>query len=52
MTDPRDMHRGEGTIDPQPEVKPELIKDLDVSGEDAENIAGGQSRTTVPAQAQ
>src|SRR5689334_6163680 len=49
MTDPHETQRDrktEATADPKPEVKPELIKDLDVTGEDAENIAGGQSRDT------
>jgi hypothetical protein len=45
MTEPRDMHRerqtNATTADPEPEVRPELIKDLDVSGDDAGDIAGG-----------
>jgi hypothetical protein len=27
--------------DREPEVKPEVIQDLDVTGDDADNIAGG-----------
>ncbi len=45
MTEPRDMHRERetepATADQEPEVRPELIKDLDVTGDDAGNIAGG-----------
>jgi hypothetical protein len=49
MTEPRDMHR-DGETEPAPadpvlEVTPELIKDLDVTGDDAYNIAGGCSWT-------
>lgn len=55
MTDLHETQRDgetELTADPKPEVKAELIKDLDVTGEDVENIAGGQSRTTLQAQNQ
>lgn len=43
MTDLHEPQRGretEATADPEPEVKPELIKDLDVTGEDADVIRG------------
>jgi hypothetical protein len=51
MTEPRDMHR-DGETEPAPadpvlEVTPELIKDLDVTGDDAYNIAGGCSWTNT-----
>ncbi len=45
MTEPRDIQRERqteaATADREPDVKPELIKDLDVPGDDAENVAGG-----------
>jgi hypothetical protein len=54
MTDPQDMHSDRETppapADPAPEVKPELIKDLDVTGDDAYNIAGGCSWTVTERQ--
>ncbi len=51
MTEPRDMHRDRETepapADPALEVNPERIKDLDVTGDDADNIAGGCSWTNT-----
>jgi hypothetical protein len=44
MTDPRNFEpdrQAEAHADREPEVRPELIKDLDVTGDDAGNIAGG-----------
>jgi hypothetical protein len=32
----------------QPEVKPEVIKDLDVTGDDVKDIAGGVCTYTKP----
>jgi hypothetical protein len=50
MTEPRDAHRDRDTeattADRNPEVKPELIKDLDVTGDDAD-VWGGCSFTRV-----
>ena len=43
MTKPRDMQRerqAEAAADREPEVKPEVISDLDVPSDDAEHIAG------------
>lgn len=51
MIKPRDIHHDPeteaATADLEPEVTPELIKDLDVAGDDADNIAGGCSWTRV-----
>jgi hypothetical protein len=44
MTEPREL-QAEAAADPGPEVRPELIKDLDVTGDDAEDVAGGCSWT-------
>jgi hypothetical protein len=45
MTEPRDKHDDRPTDattdDREPQVKPELIKDLDVSGDDVGDIARG-----------
>ncbi len=44
MTEPRDMQRQrqtKATTDRYPEVRPELISDLDITDADADNIAGG-----------
>lgn len=44
LTEPRDMQREretEAATDPGPEVRPEVIKDLDVTGDDAGDIAAG-----------
>jgi hypothetical protein len=53
MTEPHDPHRDRDTeattADRNLEVKPELIKDLDVTGEDAD-VWGGCSFTRVTAQ--
>ncbi len=43
MTEPRDMQRelqAEAAADPEPEVKPELIQDLDVTDDDVEVMGG------------
>lgn len=40
MTEPRDLP-AEAGADPGPEVKPEAIQDLDVTGDDADGIVGG-----------
>jgi hypothetical protein len=51
MTEPPDVHRDWETqptpADPALEVKPELIKDLDVTGDDVNNIVGGCSWTNT-----
>jgi hypothetical protein len=51
MTEPRDNHHDRqtdaATHDREPQVRPELIKDLDVTGDDADGIAGGCSYTTT-----
>jgi hypothetical protein len=44
MTEPNEMSsKGapEVAADPEPEVRPEVIQDLDVTGDDAADIAGG-----------
>jgi hypothetical protein len=42
MTEPRDIQHDQAeAADSLPEVKPEFIADLDVTGEDADDIAGG-----------
>lgn len=45
MTEPRDIRRQRDTdataTDREPEVRAELIQDLDVPGDDADDIAGG-----------
>jgi hypothetical protein len=44
MTEPRNTQRdrqAEAAADRQPEVRPEVIQDLDVTGDDADIIAGG-----------
>jgi hypothetical protein len=50
MTEPRDKHddrQAEAMTDnPEPEVRPELIKDLDVTGDDAGDIVGGSQGGT------
>jgi hypothetical protein len=49
MTEPRDTQRDLPTdvaADPEPEVKPEVIQDLDVTGDDAADVVGG--RTSWP----
>jgi hypothetical protein len=46
MTEPRETERDRPTdprADREPVVKPEVIKDLDVTHDDTENIAGGKS---------
>ncbi len=51
MTEPRSFEpdrEAETHPDREPEVKPELIKDLDVTGDDAEDIAGGACMATKP----
>jgi hypothetical protein len=51
MTEPRDMHRElqtETATDPQPEVRPEVIQDLDVTGEGADDIRGGACQKSSP----
>jgi hypothetical protein len=40
MTEQRDL-QAKAAADPGLEVRPELIKDLDVTGDDADNVAGG-----------
>jgi len=53
MTEQRDHeseHRSADQADRQPEVKPEMIKDLDVSSDDSEAVAGGNSASRVPDQ--
>jgi hypothetical protein len=52
MTEPRSFEpdREDATqADREPEVRPELIKDLDVTGDDAGDIAGGCSWTVTEA---
>jgi hypothetical protein len=45
MTEPRNMHRDRETEattdDREPEVRPEVINDLDVPGDDADVIRAG-----------
>jgi len=52
MTEPRDMHSERDTdattADREPEVTPEVIKDLDVTGDDAD-VWGGCSFTETDA---
>ena len=44
MTDP-----GEATTaDQEPEVKPEVLQDLDVTDKDADDIRGGQCKARRP----
>ena len=49
MTEPRDMHRDRETeattADRQPEVRPELIQDLDLADDDVEVIRAGCPNT-------
>jgi hypothetical protein len=48
MTDPIEKQRdqpAEAAADPEPEVNPDVIQDLDVTGDDAGDIAGGCSWT-------
>jgi hypothetical protein len=40
MTEQRDL-RAEAAADLEPEVRPEVIQDLDVTGDDADDIVGG-----------
>jgi hypothetical protein len=40
MTEQRDQ-QAEAATEPEPEVKPEVIEDLDVTGDDAEEIVRG-----------
>jgi hypothetical protein len=51
MTEPREMQRQRQTTatatDRDPEVRPEVIQDLDVTGADADNIAGGVKSITT-----
>jgi hypothetical protein len=51
MTEPRDKHDDRQTDatadDREPEVRPELIKDLDVRDDDAQDITGGCSWTNT-----
>jgi len=47
MTEQREP-QAEAAADPGLEVRPELIKDLDVTGEDAVDIVGGCSWTNPP----
>lgn len=52
MTEPRDVEpdrQAEAHADREPEVRPELIKDLDVTGDDAGDVAGGCSWTVTEA---
>jgi hypothetical protein len=53
MTEPRDIeHELDAeatTTDRELEVRPEVIKDLDVTGDDARDIAGGCSWTVTEA---
>ncbi len=51
MTEPRKPEpdrEAEAQADREPEVRPEVIKDLDVTGDDAEDIAGGACYDTKP----
>jgi hypothetical protein len=55
MTEPRDIQgerQGGAATDPEPEVRPEVISDLDLAGDDADliAIAGGcdPSRAALP----
>jgi hypothetical protein len=47
MTEPRDMqhelHTEATAADGEPEVRPEVIQDLDLANEEAEDIRGGCS---------
>jgi hypothetical protein len=50
MTEPGETQReiqAEAAADPGPEVRPELIKDLEVRNDDAQDIAGGCSWTNT-----
>jgi hypothetical protein len=52
MTEQREQQTEATVADREPEVRPEVIKDLDVSGDDADNVAGGCSWTRTGFQAQ
>jgi hypothetical protein len=51
MTEPRDKHDDRrtdaATADREPEVRPELIRDLDVPGDDDDAIRGGCLHNTL-----
>jgi hypothetical protein len=50
MTDPHESELDPEAVkqaDREPEVKPEVIKDLDMTGEDAEDVAGGKAPTII-----
>jgi hypothetical protein len=52
MTEPRNMHRDQETntttAEAEPEVKPEVITDLDLAGDDADVVRGGACVNTLP----
>jgi hypothetical protein len=41
MTKPRERETEAATSDQEPQVRPEVIQDLDLAGDDADKIAGG-----------
>jgi hypothetical protein len=48
MTEPRNTktrREAQARADREPEVRPEVIQDLDVTGDDADIIAGGECGT-------
>ena len=47
MTQQRDL-QAEAATEPEPEVRPEVIEDLDVSGDDGDDIVGGAGPIYVP----
>jgi hypothetical protein len=49
MTERHDL-RTEAATEPEPEVKPEVIQDLDVTGDDADDIVRGGCLPTKAAQ--
>ena len=51
MTEPRDMQGdlpAEAAADGGPEVRPEVIQDLDVTGDDPDAVVGGGCIATKP----
>jgi hypothetical protein len=47
MTQQHDL-QAEAATEPEPEVKPEVIQDLNVTGDDADDIVGGAGPIYVP----
>jgi hypothetical protein len=46
MAEPR-KRQAEAAADPGPEVRPEVIQDLDVTGDHADGIVGGTNPRTI-----